>query len=227
MKKFSNINKKEEVLKEQKPKINKLVEHLVKENLQVTYNGDVEEAITKKFSIVGSDDLAEKLEEIIENHKNSNGQELTESLKYKYGSQLDQKNINKDIKLLEDSIYLNVTPFPQDVFSNEDYDQIHEDTIVLRSLNNIPTDYMDYVNYSNAKKYFESGNNIKMRYNSGSWELNFENNGQYGTTIDSKEDKYKKFITENRDFVADFLRATSDLVGTQNLLLNKFLVSQI
>jgi len=227
MKKFSNINEKEKVLKEQKQKINKLVEHLVKENLQVTYNGDVDEAITKKFTIDGSDNLTEKLEQIIEKHKFEIEEKLNETLKYKYGSQFDQKNINKEIKLLEDSLYLNVTPFPQDVFSQEDYDQIHENTIVLRSLNNIPTDYMDYVNFNNAQKYFESGNNVKMRYSNGSWELNFEDNGQYGTTIDAKEDKYKKFLSENKEFVADFLRATSDLVGTQNLLLNKFLVSQI
>jgi len=32
---------------------------------------------------------------------------------------------------------------------------------------------------------------------------------------------YKKFLTENKDFV--FLRATSELVGSQNLLLDKFI----
>ena len=68
MKKFSNINKKEQVLKEEKPKLTKLVDHLIKENLNVAYNGDVEEAITKNFSIDGSVQLTEKLEEIIKNY---------------------------------------------------------------------------------------------------------------------------------------------------------------
>ena len=36
MKKFSNINEKEQVLKEQKPQINRTVDHIIKENLQVT-----------------------------------------------------------------------------------------------------------------------------------------------------------------------------------------------
>jgi len=226
MKKFSNIDEKKAVLAEQKPKINKLVDHLIKENIQVTYSGDVDEALTKKLTVEGSDKLVEKLNIIIENYKTATELTVKENLKYKYGNQLDQKSINQEIKESVSNIYVNVTPFPQDIFSSEDY-ELNEDTITLRSLNNMPSDYMDYINYTSASKYFESGNNVRMRYSNGSWELYFENNGQYGTTIDSKEDKYKKFISENKEFVADFLRATSELVGTQNLLLDKFLVSQI
>jgi hypothetical protein len=186
MKKFSNINEKEKVLKEQKPKMNRLVEHLVKQNLQVTYNGDVDEAITKKFSIDGSDSLTEKLEQVIENFTKDVEPSVKENLKYKYSSQFDQKSLNKEIKLLEDTLYLNVTPFPQDIFSNEDY-ELNEDIVTLKSLNNIPTDYMDYVNFNNAQKYFESGNNVVLRYDNGSWELKFNDNGKFGTTIDSKD----------------------------------------
>jgi len=225
MKKFSNIEEKK-VLVEQKPKINRLVDHLIKENLQVTYNGDVDEAITKKLTIDGSDELVEKLNQIVENHKTSTEKSVTENLKYKYGSQFDQKTINKEINESISNIYLNITPFPQDIFSPEDY-ELNEDVVILRSLNNIPSDYMDYVNYNNAIKYFENGNSVTMRYSGGSWELNFKDNGKYGSTIESKGDKYKKFLTENNNFVADFLRATSELVGTQNLLLNKTLISQI
>jgi len=57
MKKFSNIEQKENILKEQKPTINKLVEKFIKDNLQVAYNGDIDEAITKKLTIEGSDNL--------------------------------------------------------------------------------------------------------------------------------------------------------------------------
>ena len=223
MKKFSNIEEKQKVLKEQKPKMNKLVDYMIRENLQVTYNGDLDEAINKKFTIDGSDELVEKLQSVIEKYKMSMELTLTESLKYKYGNQFDQKSINKEIKE-SSNIYLNIIPLPHDIFSNEDYEQIHEDTIVLKSLNNIPTDYMDYVNYSHASKYFENGNNVKMRYTNEGWELNFENSDNYGTSIDSNTDKFKKFIGENKEFVADFLRATSELIGSQNLLLNKNLI---
>ena len=223
MKKFSNIEEKK-VLLEQKPQINRLVEYLVKENLQVTYDGDVDEAITKTLTIEGVEELVEKLNTLIESEKEITETTLTESLKYQFGSQFDQKTLNQMIKNESSNIYLNIVPPPHDIFSPEDY-ELNEDTIILKSLNNIPTDYMDYVNFSNASKYFESGNNIEMRYNSGTWELNFKNNNDYGTTIDSETDKYKKFITENKDFVSDFLRATNDLIGTQNMSLDKSIIN--
>ena len=227
MKKFSNIDKKEEVLKVEKPKMNRLVDYLIRENLQVTYNGDLDEIINKELSIEGSSELVEKLSELIKKYNDETNETLKESLKYKFGSQFDQKTINKEIKLLEDTLYVDVVPSPYDIFSSEDYNPIHEDTIVLQSLNNMPSDYMDFVKYENAKKYFENGE-IKLRYAGPGvgWELYFENKGEYGTPIDSESDKYKKFITENKDFVADFLRATNNLIGSQNLLLDKVLVSQ-
>jgi len=227
MKKFSNIEEKK-ILTEQKPKINRLVETLIKENLQVTYDGDVDEAISKKLTIEGSDTLVEKLSKIIEDNKTITETTLTESLKYKFGSQFDQTTLNKLIESSISNIYLNIVPAPHDIFSSEDY-ELNEDTITLKTLNNIPSDYMDFVNYQNASKYFESGNNVKLRYvgpNEG-WELYFNDNGNFGTTIDSKSDKYKKFLTENKEFVADFLKATTQLIGTQNVVLDKFLVSQI
>jgi hypothetical protein len=92
----------------------------------------------------------------------------------------------------------------------------------------MPSNYMDYINYQNAVKYFESGNLIKMRYAGPGigWELFFENKGNYGTTIEGKEDKYKKFLNENKDFVADYLSATKELIGAQNMLLDKNFISQ-
>jgi len=227
MKKFSNIDEKQKVLTEQKPKINKLVDFLVRENLQVTYNGDVDEAITKKLSVDGTDQLVEKLNQLIEKSKQEVETLLPESLKYNFGSQYDQKSLNQMISETAGNLYLNIIPLPHDIFSQEDYEQTYEDTIVLKSLNNIPSDFMDYINYNQASKYFENGNNVKMRYTNEGWELNFENNFNYGTTIDSNNDKYKKFLSENKDFVADFLRATTDLIGSQNILLDKNLVSQI
>jgi hypothetical protein len=226
MKKFSNIDEKKLVLTEQKPKINKLIEHIIKENLQVVYSGDYNEILSTNLNVVGSDVLVEKLNLLIENYKQTTEKLITEKLKYKYGNQLDQNSINNKINENLSKIYDNITPLPQDIFSATDY-KLNENTITLNSLKNIPTDYMDYINHNNAIKYFENGNNIKLKYSNNSWELNFENNSQYGTSIDSSENKYKNFISENKEFVADFLSATQNLIGTKNLLLNKYLISQI
>ncbi|NPV13291.1 MAG: hypothetical protein HPY57_16140 [Ignavibacteria bacterium] len=228
MKKFSNINEKEKVVSVQKPKLNKTVEYFVKENIHIVYDGDADDIIGKKLTIEGTDELSEKLNILIEKLKDETIEQLSEIMKYNFGNQHDQKSIDKMIECYASNLHLNIIPSPFDVFSNEDYEQINDDTIVLKSLNNMPSDYLDYVNYQNAIKYFESGNLIRLRYagpNIG-WELYFENNGEYGTIIDGKEDKYKKFITENKEFVADFLRATKDLIGSQHLLLDKILVSQ-
>lgn len=228
MKKFSNIDEKEQVIKEQKPKINKLVEYLSRENLQVAYNGDADEAITKKLTIDGFDNLTEKLNDFIHKMECENESKILESLKYKFGNQHDQKELNRMIECCASNLYLDIVPSPFDIFSSEDYEQVHEDTILLRSLNNMPSDYLDYVNYQNANKFFESGM-VKLRYAGPGlgWELFFENKGEYGTVIDSNNDKYKKFLSENKDFVADFLRATKELIGTQNMKLENILISQI
>lgn len=224
MKKFSNVDEKNKVLTEQKPKINKLVDFLIKENLQVTYDGDVDEAITKKLTISGSDELVEKLNLLIEKSKIETETYLSETLKYRFGNQYDQKTLNEEIKLENSKIYSDIISLPQDIFSSEDYEQIQEDTIVLKSLNNIPTDYMDFINLKNATKYFENENNITLKF-SNNWELNFKDNGSYGTPIDSQKDKYAKFISENNEFIADFLRATTELIGSKNVLLNKNLIN--
>ena len=76
---------------------------------------------------------------------------FSNNLKYKYGNQFDQKSINNEINEKISNIYLNVTPFPQDIFSDEDY-ELNENSITLKSLNKIPTDYMDYINYNVASK---------------------------------------------------------------------------
>jgi hypothetical protein len=226
MKKFSNIDEKSKVLQEQKPKFNKLVDILIRENLQVSYDGDCDDILTRKLTIDGSNNLVEKLNIIIEKYKSQTTDILTETIQYQYGNQIDQKSINKEIEILENYLYLDIIPSPYDIFSLEDMtnEMISEDTLVLKSLNNIPTDYMDYINLQESKKFFENENTIRLRYIGPvqGWELYFECNFKnYGTTIDSKEDKYKKFLTENKEFIGDFLNATTSLVGASFLSLNK------
>lgn len=229
MKKFSNIDEKTNILKEQKSKINKLVDILIRENLHVSYDGDLGNDITKKFTIEGSDNLVNKLNDLIERHVTESNDVLIESIKYKYGNQLDQIGINKEIKLLENYLHIDIIPSPYDIFSLEDAmnESMSDDMLVLKSLNNIPTDYMDYVNLQESKKFFENGNTIRLRYAGpmNGWELNFEcNYNNYGTSIESKDDKYKHFLIENKQFIANFLEATSTLIGASFLSLNKSFV---
>lgn len=225
MKKFSNIEEKQKVSQEQKPKLNKLVDYLIKENLQVVYNGDVDEAISKKLTIDGSDIFVENLKSLIENNKTKTEKNILENLKYKYG-QYDQKMINEEIKLESSKLHDIINPLPQDIFYNDDY-TISENILTLKSLNNIPTDYMDHINLDNSNKYFENGNTINVKYSDNKWNIIFEKNNIYGTSVDSDTEKTKLFLYENKEFISDFLKATTELVGTKNLLLDKNFINLI
>jgi hypothetical protein len=91
------------------------------------------------------------------------------------------------------------------------------------SINNI-VDSNDRFNFERqqSKKYFESNNTIKLRYAGPEWELYFDCNPEnYGTTINSIDEKWVEFVKENNEFIGDFLRATKELIGGQNLLIDK------
>jgi len=224
MKRFSNIEEKAKIISEQKPKLNNLVEYLVKENLQVSFTGDVDDVVTNKFTIDGTDELVEKINTYIEKCKIETEKLVLENIKYTQAQYFYESVINDQIKFETSKIYPDMIPFPHDIFSSVDYDKLQENTIVLKSLSNIPTSYMDHVNYDFANKYFESGNNIILKYSNG-WELIFESNGNYGTPIDDTDVKYKLFLHENKDFVADFLTATTELIGTKNIKIEKRLTT--
>lgn len=224
MKRFSNIVEKAKIQSEQKPKLNNLVDYLVKENLQVSYTGDVDDIVTNKFTIDGTDDLVEKLNAYIDTCKQKTENNILENIKYTQAQYIEQSVINEQIKLETAKIYPDMIPFPHDIFSSDDYDKIQENTIKLKSLKNIPTSYMDFINIDFANKYFKSGNQIKLKYSNG-WELVFESTDNYGTPIDDINVKYKLFLTENKDFVADFLTATTDLIGRKNVKIEKRLNS--
>jgi len=227
MKKFSNIEQKEKMLSEQKPKFNKIVDKLISENLQVTYNGNLEEMLNKKFDIIGSDKLVEGINDIIENYKSKMSADLFESLKYKYGKSLDQKFVNEEIKNITKNLYSNIATLPHDIFSDKDYIQLKENTIELKSMNNIPTDYMDFININEANKFFENSNIIKIKSINKSWEVVFENSNNYGISTNDKYDKYQLFLKENKEFIASFISATCELIGNVNILLERRLVNEL
>lgn len=219
MKKFSNIEQKETIIKQQKTKYDKVVEKLVSEKLQPVYNGNLEEILNKNITVEGVDIFIEGLVKIIEEQKDELKNKLFHNLKYKYGQYLDQKSLNEEIKITLKNLHDGIIVEPSDVFCNEDYNIVGE-KLILNSMSNIPVDFMDYVTETQINKYFTNGNSIIIS-NSGNWNIIFENSNNYGTIVNDNRDKYKLFISENKEFIADFLNGVSNLIGNKNILLEK------
>lgn len=203
MKKFSNQDNKEKILKTIEPKNDELIKKLVNENINISYCGDDCEISNKELKVIGVTELIQKVNDYISTIKDNETNVLKESLKYM--QYIDESEIDNKIKILE-GMYPNMIPTPADIFSSEDY-EISSDGIILRTLNNIPLDFMDYINLDESSNYFDD-NYIKIRY-FDKWEITFE----------TKEDK-KKVLKDNKFFIADFIDATRNLVGAANLSIS-------
>lgn len=229
MKKFSN----QDIERKTTTKLTKAINRLIKEKVHISYNGDIDTLVGKKLTIEGLDTLEEKMRVLIQNYKKEEETILLERLKYRYGSYIDQNEINQQLEYLKEWQGSNVEADllrPEDIFSAEDYDKITDDTILIKSLNNFPLDYMDYLNRNSVDKYFENGNTVKIMHihaNDG-WSINFEPEfSKYGTDIDSDSAKYSNFLKENKEFISDFIDATVSLIGAQNLKLNQKLIQSV
>jgi len=223
MKKFTNIEKIEE-LKEINPKINKLVEKLAALNLSVSYSGDSNDIIGKNINIYGVDKLVESLNNIIKKSNDGTTVKLTETLKY--SSMINNHEmINNEISRLNEQKHADIIYSPEDIFESNDYKK-SEKLFILESLNTIPVDYLAKLNNIESQDYFSNGNKVSIIYegiNKG-WNVSFISNNNYGVATDDESDKYGKFIKENADFIADFISATSNLIGAKNLKLENKLI---
>jgi len=220
MKKFTNLEKIEE-LKEINPSINKLVEKLISTNLTVSYNGNSDDIIGKDIKIEGSEKLVESLNKIIDEEVNNNNIKLLEKLKYS-PIRNNQLELNKQIELLEKSKFDDIVYSPEDIFDESDYKKSNK-LFILESMNNIPFDFLHRLNKREILDYFSNGNKVSIIYeglNKG-WTLSFVDGNDYGTSIDDENVKYQYFIRENAEFIADFIAATSTLIGTKNLRFDK------
>ena len=224
MKKFTNIEKLEE-LKEINPKTNKLVEKLTSLNLSVSYSGYSDDIVGKDIKIDGVDKLVESLNNIIEKSNKDTTIKLTETLKYS-SIRNNHKQINHEIKLLNEKKHDDIVYSPEDIFDSNDYMK-SEKVFILESLNTIPVDYLAKLNNIETQNYFSNNNKVNIIYegiNKG-WNVSFISNDFYGVASDDKNDKYNKFIKENADFIADFISATTSLIGANNLKLENKLIS--
>lgn len=222
MKKFSNLDNKSKHIEINKPKISKMVEKLIKKTLTVAYSGNSDEILDKKLSIDGIEKFVEKLTLLIDTNKENIKKLTIESLKYQ-NIKHDQISINQRIDFLKEQINDTIILSPEDIFSEDDY-TIENKNIILKSLNNIPIDYLNHVNIMESERYFKD-NTVLIRESNKGWSLSFINSDKYGIVIDTENDKYAKFIKENSKFIADFILATTNLIGNKNLLLDKKLTN--
>ena len=223
MKKFTNLEKIEE-LKEVNPKINKLVEKLVSLNLSVSYSGDSNDIIGKNVKINGVNKLVEDLETFIEKKNNETRQTITENLKYSIDKNNQTELLNK-IELLKETKHDNIIWSPEDIFDVNDYTKTNKQ-FILETMNSIPLDFLHKVNKREVSDYFSNGNKITIIYEGldKGWYVSFNNSNKYGTSTDDNMTKYNYFVKENSEFIADFIAATSELIGSKNLKLDNKLV---
>jgi len=224
MKKFTNIEESKE-LKKINPKINKLVEKLVSLNLSVSYSGDSDDIINKDIKISGVGALVEKLNLVVEKNVLSGTEKLSEQLKYSSISN-DQEGLNKQIDMLRESKHDSIIYSPEDIFDSNDYKKSNK-LFVLESMNSIPMDYLGKVNTVEATDYFSSGNKVSIIYEGldKGWNVSFNSSPDYGTLTDDEATKYNYFVRENAEFIADFVSATTDLIGSKNLGLDNKLIN--
>lgn len=228
MKKFSSHEIKTEKTSIS-PKRNELIKLLVKENIDVLYDGDENDIFDKQINIQGQEELIEKINSFIAEEKEKYGKILTENLKYQYGLYVNHVQINGQIKILENSINDFLIASPIDIFSNEDY-TLEGKKIIFNKLDNIPVDYLDYLNMANVNKFFEESNKLAIEYvnPNESWTILFTPNlDNYGTSVDETDEKYKLFIKENKEFIADFLEATNNLIGSKNIKIDGRLLNNL
>jgi len=223
MKKFTNI---EETKKIEKitPKNNALVEKLVSLNLSVSYSGNSDDIVGKDIKVNGSNKLVESLNTLIKENNDLSDKKLSERLKYST-VYVDQVEKNIKIEQLKESRYNSIIFSPEDIFSANDL--IKENKIfTLNSMTSIPLDYLSKVNTIEATDYFSNGNKVSIIYEGldKGWTLSFLSANTYGGSTDDDYSKYQIFMTENKDFISDFVSATAQLVGSKNLKLDEKLL---
>ena len=80
--------------------------------------------------------------------------------------------------------------------------------------------YRDYLKEDDIQRFFENNNKISIK-NLGStkgWEILFDPN--LNDYIGTTNEKWRSFILENKEFIADFLKATTELIGIEKSLID-------
>lgn len=214
MKRFSNLEYKEQLIQSQPSALARTIDHIISETLSVILHDELVTPVT----IQGQEALRNAVLELLTSQKTEDGMLLNEALRFQLHNNVDQELLNQNLEqLYEMYSALQEAPSPEDIFCREDYNQ-QGDTFIIKSLSKIPQDFLDHINYQGASKYFEAGNTSRILYADNGWHLFF---------VPAAQKNYTEFIHENNEFIADFIKATERLIGNKNLKIDRALLNSL
>lgn len=202
----------------------------INEFLNIEIKGDPDKFINKDLQIIGKDKLEQELSMFFKQQKEKIRENTLKKLKKENFQVLNLDKISKEIQYLShmyESTQIVETPSPKDIFSAEDYTDT-ADYIELNSLNNIPDEYVDFLNPLEIKNYFENENTVTIQIDKSDWlgetkpeiiwKIRFNNN---------QDISYSDFVSTYKNFIASFIEATANLITTKNIELDNELTSYL
>ena len=169
---------------------------------------------TRTMNVSNKDAFIDAISTIIDEEVDKSVSTLKESLKYSFRNYYDQAVIN-EMKAVYENLYncgIAVT-IPQDVFAREDWNKI-DGGIEVVSMNYMPDFMVDYVLYTDAKKYFDGGNKIVILYSDNGWTVDFTGDiDRYYTGSTPLAEKKKMFLQDNKEFIKSFYDSLSGFLG--------------
>ena len=212
MRKFTSTTN--TVLKEKRqPLLNKALNNLINEHISIKGEDTLE----------GKDKLTQDFQDFLKQEKETTKTRVLENVKSKSFQNINFFDINNRIDTLSESVEeLEVIPSVEDIFAAEDFSKTDKG-YSFSKMTQIPAEsFGDYMNENAIVSYFEDGNQIIIKEEKG-WEIYFEPNlNQY---IGSTNEKWRSFILENKNFITDFIKSASELIGVKNLRVDSRIAS--
>lgn len=209
MKKFT-ISTNDEKIKKQK-NIDEKIKDVIDENLKILHKNNKDEKLNENLSVVGHDEFIKEYLLLNEKYSKITKENMKEWIKYNMRF-VNEEEIEKQIKILENQKHQLESITPQKYFSDVDYDKVSDNIIMLKSLDVIPEE-ID-LNQSEIERFFENGN-VLIEDKNGVWELTFncERLEEFATSIDSEDEKYTNFIRKNKLFVINLLQSLNNITN--------------
>ena len=211
MRKFTSTTN--TVLKEKRqPLLNKELSNMIDENISIKGEDILE----------GKDKLIQDFQSFLTQEKEFTKIKVLENVKSRSFQNINFFDINNRIESLTESVeQLEVIPSVEDIFAAEDFTKANEGYLFSK-LTQIPADsFGDYMNENAIISYFEDGNQIIIKENKG-WELYFEPN--FNKYIGTTNEKWRSFTFENKNFISDFIKSTTDLIGIKNMKIDSRII---
>lgn len=207
MRKFTSTTN--TVLKEKRqPLLNKALNNLINEHISIKGEDTLE----------GKDKLTQDFQDFLKQEKETTKTRTLKGVKSKSFQNINFFDINNRIDTLSESVeQLEVIPSVEDIFAAEDFSKTDKG-YSFSKMTQIPAEsFGDYMNENAIVSYFEDGNQIIIKEEKG-WEIYFEPNlNQY---IGSTNEKWRSFILENKNFITDFIKSASELIGVKNIRID-------